>query len=107
MQMTIRNIPDALRAQLEKIAKERGVSLNQAAVDAMMQGSGVAKKPRRDVSWMVGSMSKEDLKALDDSVAWSDAASLIGQAEDEKERKKHDAARARHKSVQRSRRRSA
>jgi hypothetical protein len=107
MQMTIRNIPGELRTQLEKVAREKGISLNQAAIDAMMQGSGVAKKPRRDVSWIVGSMTKEDLRALDKSVAWSDAASLIGQAEDEKERKKQDATRARHKSVQRPRRRSA
>lgn len=110
MQMTIRNISKGLRKRLEGIAKEKETSLNQAVLECIARGANFdlrEGRPRIDLSRIFGSMSKADVKALDEAVAWSDAASLHGQAEDERERKKHDAARARHKSVQRSRRRSA
>ena len=108
--MTIRNIPAGLRKQLEKIAKEKDLSLNQALLECVARGASydmTEDMPRIDISMIFGSMSKKDVKALDEAVAWSDAASLRAQAQDERERKKYDAARARHKPVQGHRRRSA
>jgi len=40
-QYTIRNIPDALDRELRDRAKRRGMSLNEAAIDAMKRGLGI------------------------------------------------------------------
>ena len=41
-QYTIRNIPDALDRELRERAKRRGMSLNEAAIDALKRGLGIA-----------------------------------------------------------------
>ena len=42
-QYTIRNIPIALDRELRERAKRKGISLNDAAIEAMNQGLGVAE----------------------------------------------------------------
>lgn len=44
MQYTIRNVPGALDRELREQATKRGVSLNEAAISAMMRGLGVAER---------------------------------------------------------------
>ncbi len=43
MQYTIRNIPAELDRSLREQARKRGISLNDAAIEAMMHGLGVAE----------------------------------------------------------------
>ena len=47
MQFTIRGIPEASDSALRQRARASGKSLNEAAVEALTEGSGMAGKPRR------------------------------------------------------------
>jgi hypothetical protein len=51
MQYTIRGIPEAVDTALRARARTAGTSLNEAAVDALVEGSGVAggRRKRRDL----------------------------------------------------------
>jgi hypothetical protein len=52
MQYTIRGIPAAVDSALRERARSSGKSLNEAAVDALAEGSGVAgsRRKRRDLA---------------------------------------------------------
>ena len=56
MQYTIRGIPPAVDQALRKRARSTGKSLNEAAIEALAEGVGVAGAPRkrRDLSDIVG-----------------------------------------------------
>lgn len=47
MQYTIRGVPAAVDDALRQRARAAGKSLNEAAIDALAEGSGVAATPRR------------------------------------------------------------
>ena len=47
MQYTIRGIPPAVDAALRERARAQGKSLNEAAIDALAEGAGVARTPRK------------------------------------------------------------
>jgi hypothetical protein len=47
MQYTIRGIPSAVDTVLRHRARAGGKSLNQAAVDALTEGAGINRKPRK------------------------------------------------------------
>jgi hypothetical protein len=47
MQYTIRGIPEAIDNALRQRARASGKSLNEAAVEALTEGSGMAGKPRK------------------------------------------------------------
>jgi plasmid stability protein len=47
MQYTIRNVPDHLDAALRRKAREQGKSLNDVAIEALVQGAGVGEQRRR------------------------------------------------------------
>ena len=47
MQYTIRGIPPALDAALRKRARAAGQSLNEAALDALIEGVGLTGAPRK------------------------------------------------------------
>ena len=51
MQYTIRGVPEAVDTALRARARTTGTSLNEAAVDALIEGSGVAgsRRKRRDL----------------------------------------------------------
>jgi hypothetical protein len=62
-QYTIRNVPDALDRVLRERAKRKGISLNDAAVEAMQRGLGVAES---DVSYgdlddLIGTWKHDEL----------------------------------------------
>lgn len=56
MQYTIRGIPPALDAALRERARLAGQSLNEAALQALIVGTGLSgeRKKRRDLSDLVG-----------------------------------------------------
>ena len=47
MQYTVRGIPPTLDAALRERARAAGVSLNEAAVDALAEGAGLTSSPRK------------------------------------------------------------
>ena len=102
MQMTIRNIPKAVRERLVSEAKKRDISLNQAALEALADGLQVTMdgKPKWDFSMFT--MSAEERDAILKSVAESDAADLAARAKEERRENRN-----RHKSLRRPRKRSA
>ena len=61
MQYTIRGIPPAVDQALRKRARSSGKSLNEAAIEALSEGIGVAAAPRkrRDLSDLAGTWVSE------------------------------------------------
>ncbi len=67
-QYTLRNIPSSVDQALKRLARETGKSFNQIAIDALVRGSGQSLIPKRDFSFIIGSLSEADAKALEDSI---------------------------------------
>jgi hypothetical protein len=61
MQYTIRRIPPAVDAALRRKARAEGKSLNEAAVDALVEGAGLSGAPqrRRDLSNIAGTWHED------------------------------------------------
>ena len=72
MQYTIRGIPAVVDTALRARARAAGKSLNEAAVDALSEGSGMAGAPRkrRDFGDIAGTWKAE--KAVDRALADQD-----------------------------------
>lgn len=72
MQYTVRNIPDALDAELRERAREQKKSLNEVTVETLARGLGLSKEKvrYRDLSDVAGSW-KED-PAFDQAIADQD-----------------------------------
>ena len=72
MQYTIRGIPPAIDNALRERARAAGKSLNEAAVDALAEGAGVAGAPRkrRDLGDISGTWKAD--KALESALAAQD-----------------------------------
>lgn len=71
MQYTIRNIPDQLDEALRRIARERGKSLNEVAIEALARGVGIQERSRRrDLSDIAGTWRKD--AAFDSALAAQD-----------------------------------
>ena len=68
-QYTVRSVPDPVDRALRRKARLEGKSLNQAALDALAAGSGVAESPMlyHDLDSLAGSW-KED-EAFDAALA--------------------------------------
>jgi hypothetical protein len=69
MQYTIRGIPLTVDATLRERARTAGKSLNEVAIEALIEGAGVAAAPRqrRNLDDIAGTW-KED-KAFDEAIA--------------------------------------
>jgi hypothetical protein len=63
MQYTIRKVPDTLNEALRKIARERGKSLNEVAIDALARGAGVTGEGerQRDLADIAGTWRKDSV----------------------------------------------
>ena len=74
MQYTIRGIPAAVDTALRARARAAGTSLNEAAVDALAEGSGMAGAPRkrRDLGDIAGTWKAD--KAVAAALADQDRA---------------------------------
>ncbi|MDQ3696930.1 MAG: hypothetical protein M3373_02740 [Gemmatimonadota bacterium] len=72
MQYTIRGIPAAVDNALRERARAAGKSLNEAAVDALTEGAGMAGAPRkrRDLSEIAGAWKAD--KAVESALAAQD-----------------------------------
>ena len=72
MQYTIRRIPPAVDSALRERARAAGTSLNEAAIDALTEGSGMAGAPRRrrDLGDIAGTWKAD--KAVDAALAAQD-----------------------------------
>lgn len=72
MQYTIRGVPPAVDSALRERARATGKSLNEAAVEALTDGSGVAGTPRkrRDLGDVAGTWKAE--KAVESAFAAQD-----------------------------------
>ena len=72
MQYTIRGIPAAVDSALRERARAAGKSLNEAAVDALSEGSGMTGAPRkrRDLGDIAGTWKTE--KVVDAALADQD-----------------------------------
>ncbi|MGH7177081.1 MAG: hypothetical protein ACREJC_06870 [Tepidisphaeraceae bacterium] len=71
MQYTLRNIPKKVDKALRAKAKAERKSLNQAALEAIKSGLGVSDEPgkKRNLSDLVGTLTKEDAKAIEETRA--------------------------------------
>jgi len=72
MQYTIRGIPAAVDSALRQRARAGGKSLNEAAVDALTDGSGLAnaRRKRRDLDDVAGTWKPD--KAVELALAAQD-----------------------------------
>lgn len=61
MQYTIRNIPDSLDEALRRVARERGKSLNEVAIEALARGAGITqdRSRQRDLSDIAATWRKD------------------------------------------------
>ena len=72
MQYTIRNVPDTVDEALRRVARERGRSLNEVAIEALARGAGVTGERirQRDLTGIVGTWRKDP--AFDSALAAQD-----------------------------------
>jgi uncharacterized protein (DUF1778 family) len=68
IQYTLRGVPRELDRALRERAAATGKSVNRVALEALAQGAGQVV-PRRDLSFLAGSLSAREAKALDAEVA--------------------------------------
>ena len=71
-QYTIRSIPSHLDATLRKRSQASGKSLNATALEAMSKGLGVGQNDTifHDLDWFIGSASKSNQAALQQTQDW-------------------------------------
>jgi len=72
MQYTIRKVPRSLDEALRRAARERGTSLNDAAIAALARGTGIAGAltRQRDLADIAGTWRKDP--AFDSALAAQD-----------------------------------
>ena len=68
-QYTIRSVPQYVDRALRRRARETGKSLNQVALEALIEGVGERKRVYDDLDFLVGSLSRAEAEALDRDVA--------------------------------------
>jgi hypothetical protein len=61
MQYTIRNVPNILDEALRRLARERGKSLNETAIEALARGAGITvdRRRQRDLGDIAGTWRKD------------------------------------------------
>lgn len=73
-QLTVRGFDKALAQRIRAVAKERGVSLNQAAVLLLRQGAGLTGGARRSgkvtqsLSKLIGAWSKAEFEDFEQAL---------------------------------------
>ncbi len=63
-QYTVRSVPDQVDAVLRQRAKNTGKSFNQVLLEALSEAAN-ASSPRRDLSFLVGSLSHKEADLVD------------------------------------------
>ena len=69
MQYTIRQVPRSLDEALRRVARERGKSLNEVAIEALARGAGITaeRNRQRDLADIAGTWRKDP--AFDSALA--------------------------------------
>jgi len=67
-QYTIRNVPPEVDRVLRRRAKDGAKSFNQVALEALVAGTGQTLVPKRDLSDVVGSLTKNEAAHLEDEI---------------------------------------
>jgi hypothetical protein len=67
-QYTIRNIPSDVDRTLRQRAKALGKSFNQVALEALVVGAGKELNPKRDLSEVVGSLTRAEADRMDEEI---------------------------------------
>jgi hypothetical protein len=72
MQYTVRNVPETLDEALRRVARERGKSLNEVAIEALARGAGITqdRSRQRDLRDIAGTWRKDS--AFDSALAAQD-----------------------------------
>lgn len=72
MRYTLRNVPHALDEALRRAACEQGKSLNEVAIEALAQGTGITpdRRRQRDLGDIAGTWRKD--AAFDSALAAQD-----------------------------------
>jgi len=72
MQYTIRNVPESLDEALRRVARERGKSLNEVAIEALARGTGITqdRSRQRDLRDIAGTWRKDT--AFEEALAAQD-----------------------------------
>lgn len=77
MQLTVRGFDKALERELHRLAEEKGISLNKAALELMRRGAGLERNAEAGVSrWIgryAGTWTPEEADAFDEAVTVFDA----------------------------------
>jgi hypothetical protein len=79
-QLTLRGFDRDLERELRRVAREDGISLNQAALKLLRKGAGLTATVKRPIGDalepFIGTLSEEDAEALERAVKESDRADL-------------------------------
>lgn len=67
-QYTIRNIPEPIDRVLRRRAKATGKSFNQVAVEALAAGTGASSTPKRDLSFIIGSIDENEAAQMETEI---------------------------------------
>ncbi len=73
-QLTIRGLDDDLARKVRSLAKQEGLSLNQAVLKLLRRGAGLdTSKPDEDVigsslDWFIGSATDEETRELEEAL---------------------------------------
>jgi hypothetical protein len=67
-QYTIRNVPDYVDEVLRRRAQDSRKSFNQVALEALIAGTGMAARPKRDFSEIAGTLSPEEGHFLEEEI---------------------------------------
>ncbi|HXW52704.1 MAG TPA: hypothetical protein VEL47_01235 [Myxococcota bacterium] len=67
-QYTIRNIPANIDRALRQRMKDEGKSLNAVVLEVLATGSKQSLGPRRDLSYLFGSMTEQEAQRLDEEI---------------------------------------
>lgn len=79
-QLTLRGFDADLERALRRLARQEGISLNQAALKLLRKGAGVGTDASGVIGAaldpFVGSVSDDDTEAAADALRWADEADL-------------------------------
>jgi hypothetical protein len=67
-QYTIRNIPERVDRVLKQRARANGKSFNETVLEALVIGSGEVAIPKRDLSFIAGSISEDEAGEMEAEV---------------------------------------
>jgi hypothetical protein len=89
LQITIRGLDSSTKNALMKKANEQGISLNRYALKTLQNSVGVGDSEMRYQAmkqfFSTHRISKDDMKAFDEAIAWSDKASIEKQLREERD----------------------